>query len=521
MSGQRIAAIVLASCALVACDRCGAPGVAELLEGEGTIERNVAGASAWSSAPIGQRFELGDAARTGEASTARLRVGARGGVRMQPRTVLRFLGERPERGARVQLETGEVELESDEAIDLETDLGAVTLEPGARVVVRGGGADGARVQVIAGRVVFEEEGEQRVAEAGDAFVLAVGRVIFEDAADATPFAAPPDPDPTPDPDPAPVADADPAPDSAADPDADPDTDPDTDADADSDADAEPIPVSDPSAAIEPSPARADLAIPAGESPTVHDPSGTPTAVRIELGASCPGRATVTLRAGRRTTRWAGEGSVIVLVAPGRARYAIDCEAGPDPRGGAITVRRDDGSARLQSVPPRNVVDSDGRTYDVLYQNALPILTVRWREGSGASVLHVASGGRERTFPAPGARVELRSGELGEGTHRLYLTSGARRSPDTTLRIRFDNAAPAAMIREPSSRDALTPGASVRVSGSVLPGTDVRAGGRTLETDVHLRFSADVPVPADAGALAVRFSHPRRGVHYYLRHVAGS
>ncbi|MDQ3035525.1 MAG: hypothetical protein M3Y87_24175, partial [Myxococcota bacterium] len=194
--------------------------------------------------------------------------------------------------------------------------------------------------------------------------------------------------------------------------------------------------------------------------------------------------------------------------------------GADPRGGSISVRRDAGSTRLESVPPRNVVDSDGRTYDVLYQNALPILTVRWREASGPSVLHVTTGSRSRTFPAAGGRVELRSGEIGEGTHRLWLTAGGRRSPETTLRIRFDNAAPAAMIREPSSGDALTPGATAHVSGAVLPDTDVRAGATELSIDPQLRFSGDVVVPTDSDALAIRFSHRRRGVHYYLRRVDG-
>jgi len=174
------------------------------------------------------------------------------------------------------------------------------------------------------------------------------------------------------------------------------------------------------------------------------------------------------------------------------------------------------------VAPRNVVDADGRTYDVLYQNTLPILTVRWREaGQGAHQLHVVSGGRDRSFPAPGGRVELGSGELGEGTHRVSFVApgaGVRRSPETTVRIRFDNAAPAASLREPAPSAPLS-GASVRVSGSVLPGFSVRAHGVELPIDAQQRFEGDVPLPADVDALAVRLSHPRHGVHYYLRRLA--
>jgi hypothetical protein len=124
------------------------------------------------------------------------------------------------------------------------------------------------------------------------------------------------------------------------------------------------------------------------------------------------------------------------------------------------------------------------------------------------------------LPAPGARLELRSGELGEGTHRVWLVAGARRSPETTIRIRFDNAAPTASLREPARGTALVPGARVRVAGVVLEGFDVRAGGVALPIDAQLRFAGEVPVPVDTDALVVRLSHPRHGVHYYVRRVGG-
>ncbi|AKF06183.1 FecR domain-containing protein [Sandaracinus amylolyticus] len=497
---SRAGAALIASFALFACDRCGGSGVAELLGRDGTVERSTAAAATtWEIAPVGQRFELGDAVRTGDASTAQLRVGARGGVRMQPRTVLRFLGERPEAPSAVRLETGEVELDSAEDLVFETERGSVTLQAGARVRARTG--DAARVEVIAGRVVFEEDGVARTAEAGDAVVLAVGRVVFED--DST-FGAPPEPAVEPTPTEAVAAvEAPVAVEEAVEED-------------------EPIEASDPGTPgvqVTPSPERAHVTIPAGESPVIHDASA-PTAVRIDFGAACPGRGIVTIRAGRRPVRYAGEGGAIVTIPTGRARYAIDCAEGNDPRGGTITVRRDDGSSRLDPVPPRNVVDTDGRTYDVLYQNALPILTVRWREsGSGNALLHVASNGRERTVAASSGRVELRSGELSEGTHRLWFTSSGRTSPQTTLRIRFDNAAPAASLREPGRAASLAPGQAVRVAGVVLDGFEVRAEGEPLAIDAQMRFAGEVRVPTTTDALAVRFSHPRRGVHYYLRRVA--
>lgn len=489
MDRWRITVLVLVGCALFGCERCTGTTVAELLWGSGAIERNEANTDAWATAPVGQRFRLGDAVRTGDAATATLRVGAAGGVKMLPRTVLRFLSERP--GA-VRLETGEVELDSNEEVDFETELGALRLERGSRVLVRDLGDERIRVEVIAGRVIFDDEGERR-AEAGSVFVLSVGSVVFEDDEPADP--APPDVE-----EPAEVVEVDP----------------------DENADAEEVVVETAQAAdtaIETSPGRAHLEISVGESPTIHDPTPTPIAVRLDFGADCPGRGLVTLRSGRRTTRWAGEGSAIVTLSPGRNVYALEC--GGAVRRGSMTVRRDDGSTRLQSIAPRNVVDTDGRTYDVLYQNALPIITVRWRGEGGSATLHMSTGERERTLPAPGARAELRSGEVGEGTHRVWFMVGGRRSPETTLRIRFDNAAATAMIREPSASTPLAPGGTVHVSGAVLPDTDVRAGGSALVVDPQLRFEGDVTVPTQTDALVIRFSHPRRGVHYYLRRVTGS
>jgi hypothetical protein len=503
---RRSHALALSAVALVACSRCGG-SVAELLEKNGTVERNEVESTAWGDAPVGQQFSIGEAVRTGASSTALLRVGARGGVRMQPNTVLRFLRDRPERAPDVRLEAGEVELESPDAMDLETAVGRVTLEAGGRMRVRGTDG-GSRVEVIAGRVQFEEGGVVRNAEPGDAIVLSVGRVVFEDGDDPT-FAstrvgAPPDPAP-PDPAPPDPAPPDPIP-SGEDP---PPLDPEPEIADPSTAPAEP--------GVETSPARAHVTIQAGETATIHDPGEPPTAVRISFGEACAGRGVVTLTGGRRPTRWGGRGAAIVSINPGRTRYAIRCDAGGQVPGGSISLRRDDGSTRLDAVPPRNVVDADGRTYDVLYQNALPILTVRWRDaGAGALQLHVASGSRERTVPASGGRVELGSGDLGEGTHRVWFTAGARSSPETTVRIRFDNAAPAASIREPAG--GTVAGGTAHVSGVVLPGFSVRASGAEIPIDAQERFAGDVPVPADADALAIRFSHPRHGVHYYLRRV---
>jgi hypothetical protein len=182
----------------------------------------------------------------------------------------------------------------------------------------------------------------------------------------------------------------------------------------------------------------------------------------------------------------------------------------------MTVRRDDGSLRLESVPPRNVFDADGRNYDVLYQNALPIVTFRWNgAGAGPYQVLVETGGRSRTLTADGRSHTFDSGGLRDGEHRLTFVAGGRRSPTTTVRVRFDNAAPTAHIREP--RGTIARG-SVRVAGQAIEGATVTVGGAPLALDGDNRFEGDATVPADLDALAIRFAHPRSGVHYYLRRV---
>jgi hypothetical protein len=58
-----------------------------------------------------------------------------------------------------------------------------------------------------------------------------------------------------------------------------------------------------------------------------------------------------------------------------------------------------------------------------------------------------------------------------------------------------------------------------VSGAALPGFSVSVGGKELAQDGQSRFSEQLTAPAGQRALAIRFSQPGRGVHYYLRRSA--
>jgi hypothetical protein len=95
---------------------------------------------------------------------------------------------------------------------------------------------------------------------------------------------------------------------------------------------------------------------------------------------------------------------------------------------------------------------------------------------------------------------------------------AQEPPESTMTIDFDNAAPAAFLREPGNDAAW--GARVKVSGVVLDGYAVTVDGTVVPLDIHQRFTAEVPAPVDHDAIAVKFVHPARGVHYYLRRRGG-
>lgn len=461
---------------------CGPEGIAELIEGAGTIERDDAPlGEAWRGTSVGESYTWDEAVRTSADSTASLRLGASSGLRMQPNTIIRFLRQGSSSQAGLRVENGEVEFDTHETIRLTTRQGVVELSPGT-FRLRAGSAD--RLEVIAGSAVLE--GGVTI-EAGRAVLLEMGSVIFDDE----------------------LADAGPPPVDAYADDAFGD-------DAFIEADAGPLPVAagDVEARLEPSPGRAHIDLIAGETVTIHDMS-PPTAVRFNLPAACSGMSTVTLVGGSEPVRYAGSGSIIAAVPSGRYRYTIRCGGG-SASGGSVTVRRDDGSLRLESVAPRNLFDADGRTYDVLYQNALPIVTFRWASGgTGPFFIEQETNGRTRSVTSATSSHTFESGQLRDGDHRLTYVAGTRRSQTTRVRVRFDNAAPTAHIREP--RGAVSRG-SVHVQGQAIEGAAVSVGGSPLALDGDNRFEGDTTVPADVDALAIRFSHPRSGVHYYLRRV---
>jgi hypothetical protein len=262
---------------------------------------------------------------------------------------------------------------------------------------------------------------------------------------------------------------------------------------------------------------------AGDSFVVHDPR-PPTRVAF-AHTGCDGELVLTLDPGKRPRETGGSGRVSAEIGPGRHRYSVVCVRGGDGKGtlvadGTVAVMADAGSRRLARTAPASAVDADGRRYTVLYQTLLPNISVRWPNAPAATAytLRVSSSAGSRSVTSSKPSYSFGAGALREGDHTLVFEGGGARSKQTSVAIRFDNAAPTASISSPAD-GSFGPGASVLVSGSALPGWGVSAVGKDLTQDAQNRFSGEVSAPVAERALVIRFSHPSRGLHYYLRRSA--
>jgi hypothetical protein len=262
----------------------------------------------------------------------------------------------------------------------------------------------------------------------------------------------------------------------------------------------------------------DLRVEAGASFTVHDPNPRPgTAVRFDY--DCGGDGTVELgKDGFRAPRVSGgNNSANMMVPPGAWRYRVRCDNGRSGGSGKITVKRDSGT---KSLPPvrdggTNYVDADGMKYVVNYQNLRPKVVFRWKKATGGALtLNVAKGADVRTWPARGGSVTVGADELDDGVYSFYFTtSEGGRSPTSPLIMQYDNATPSAYIEEPKNATAW--GGQIRVKGAVMPGYTASVEGVAMTLDRARRFDTQISPPS-ANAIAIKLSHSRFGVHYYLR-----
>jgi hypothetical protein len=471
--------VLLLLAVLLGCGRA-SEELAKLETKQGTVNRDTAKQQGtWAAAAIGAGFEVGDGVRTSSAATARLKLSDGSGVTLQEKTLLRFLASRPGKKSHgLDVQTGEVALDvGRETLEIDTPSGPVRLDPGSRVKLRRTEL-GTRFQVEIGAAHLTDA--HRDLQAGEQIEVGIGSAVIE------PSAPPP---------------------SASMPAVAPSSAPPTN------------PVPSASAASDErrphGPEVVDMMAGPGESLIVHDPH-PPTVVGFS-GSRCAGLTVLQLGTKKRET--IGTGRVTGSFPPGAQRYSLRCDGEATPFAeGTVSVLSDSGSRRLASGAPTNRIDADGRRYTILYQSLLPKVSVRWPNppSAGPFSLFVRSQGKgQKQFSAPAPSYSLAAGSLAEGTHELWFAAGAEQSRKTTVVVQFDNAAPTASISAPAER-GFAAGGAVTVAGMALPGWAVSVAGRELAQDGQQRFSAEVAAPADASSLSIRFAHPQRGVHYYLR-----
>jgi hypothetical protein len=479
------------------CARRGEP-VASLIESQGTVERSD-GSDAWTTVAPGFGFVVGDVLKTSAHAQARLQLTNGAVIRVLENARIRFArGTLPAtKGPDINVELGSAEVESAAGeVALVTALGVARIERGARVRVS---SDGARstLEVVVGRAMLLAPGGDLAIDEGKGARLATGGsapelyevVVGAPVAEVSPPpAAPPTPPP------------------ALEPSAIPAPEP-----PDDDRSHAQVPTT-----------RADATLEAGDGGTIHVAAGT-LALRLTFDQLCTGEATVEVKDRHASRAVMGSGAVVLKLHPGTVRYALRCSGdrrGAKPRAsGSLTIKRDSGDVSVSRRPPVNVLDADGRRYTVLFQTRPPALTLGWAGApSGATdlSLNVESPAGAQTFAAPTPSRRLASGTLAEGSYVWwYATADGRKSPKTTVTIRFDNAAPTAQFFPKRSGGDAAPG-SVAVDGVTLDGAKVSVGGHSLPVDERGRFRATVAPLTGDDAVVVRLEHPRTGIHYYVR-----
>jgi hypothetical protein len=264
----------------------------------------------------------------------------------------------------------------------------------------------------------------------------------------------------------------------------------------------------------------DMRVTMGEVPafTVHDPKGS-TALQFLFNGKCNGGGTIEMDNDPRfrTARIsAGKDSANIIAEPGAWSYRLVCAGGGQGGSGRIIVRKDAGTRPLPKDPPVNPIDADGRTYRISYQSLIPNVKIKSAAGGTKYKLHLATAGSEETFESDKPAFTVDGKKLREATYTYWVErDGVKQDKPSTLIINFDQTAPQVYIESPQNGKPF--GAKVDVKGAVLPGWTAKVDVVEIPIDKNTRrFTAQVDPPSGAQALAIRLSHPQRGVHFYLR-----
>ncbi len=267
----------------------------------------------------------------------------------------------------------------------------------------------------------------------------------------------------------------------------------------------------------------DFQVAAGESATIHDPRGK-TAVQFQFGGKCKDGGFIEMDQNARfqTAKVSGgKDSANLMAEAGQWAYRLRCSSGSGDSApvasGRVRIMRDDGGRPLPKQPATISIDADGRTWRVSYQSVIPIVKVSTKGVGSAFKLHIATGGKEQVFEGKGASINVPGSKLDEGTYTYYLErDGEKDSKVSTLIIDFDNTAPQVYIQSPPAISNKPWEPQVMVRGALMPGWTAAAGGVEIPVDKQRRFVGKVDKPTGTNTLAIRLSHPQRGVHYYLR-----
>jgi len=270
----------------------------------------------------------------------------------------------------------------------------------------------------------------------------------------------------------------------------------------------------------PPPDYSNLEVRVGESFVVHAPE-VPVAVSFDFSTQCKGKGLVEHAQPKR--RSTGEGHANLLLPAGARGYTLRCL---DARGapgrvvarGNAHVLADAGTRQLPLRAPSSLVDADGRSYTIYYQNQFPEVRVRWPNPPDASSYALDVDGTKMSVAS--AEHLFTSGSLRDGVHRVTFEAAQRRSRTTTVDVRFDNTAATASLTSPVDR-SFKVGDTVSIECLALPGWNVSARSGTIEKVGADRFQGSVVTSAERPDIAVRLVHRRLGTHYYLRRASGS
>jgi hypothetical protein len=475
-------ALLLLLALLSACDGCG-DHVAELVHTAGQVElERDKERGQFAAAEHGERLWLGDGLRTGADGRARLQLVPEGVALVEPNTLMRFLSEEPgKRHDRIALEEGTVSIDA-APLDLEVHtpraIARLSRHGKLRVTASRGGEE--QFDVLVGRVVIDHEGQSRELSVGESLAIPSTQPVPASAPEVTSLPTTPSPG------------------------------------AEAEDASVPRAPPQPGLAVD---ANADLDLP-GESAVVHAPV-LPLRVRIPLPPCDQAlRVDISNRARPRPlSAPVGATHVVAALEAGSQRVRVRCASTvhADVR---LRVQRDPATQELPKSAPQVAVEADGRNYTVHYQNVLPGVAFAWPRAQPASTytLVLDRAGRAQRFPATGAALTLKPGDLVEGAYRFWFeAAGAAKSPESNLRIVFDNTARSAYLSEPRL-GTLHEGPIITVAGAALSRSEVSVGEQRLGLDAQGRFRGDVPVAPGQESLAVRVRHPQAGLHYYLRRI---